>query len=122
MASLSGAPGYTSLCLRLRDESRPAAERAVADVREQLRATTAFTAFDDMPVVNEPGSYPGEPVFVPEPGATEENGGVLLSIVLDATAGTSFLLVLDAATLAERARARVPHHIPFGFHGQFAKV
>jgi carotenoid cleavage dioxygenase-like enzyme len=27
--------------------------------------------------------------------------------------------VLDAATFAERARAEVPHHIPFGFHGQF---
>jgi beta,beta-carotene 9',10'-dioxygenase len=30
--------------------------------------------------------------------------------------------VLDAATLAELARARVPHHIPFGFHGQFSKA
>jgi beta,beta-carotene 9',10'-dioxygenase len=39
--------------------------------------------------------------------------------VLDAERGTSFLLVLDAATLDERARARVPHHIPFSFHGQF---
>ncbi len=70
----------------------------------------------------EPGRYPGEPVFVAAPGATEENEGVLLSVVLDAEAGTSFLLVLDAATLAERARAGVPHHIPFGFHGQFATV
>jgi beta,beta-carotene 9',10'-dioxygenase len=30
--------------------------------------------------------------------------------------------VLDAATLAELARARVPHHVPFGFHGQFART
>ena len=64
--------------------------------------------------------FPGEPVFVAEPGADGENEGVLLSVVLDAAAGISFLLVLDAATLSERARARVPHHIPFGFHGQFA--
>ena len=71
-------------------------------------------------VWSEPGCYPGEPVFVAEPGATEENEGVLLSVVLDASAGTSFLLVLDAATLDERARAEFPHHIPFGFHGQFA--
>jgi carotenoid cleavage dioxygenase-like enzyme len=27
--------------------------------------------------------------------------------------------VLDADTLAERARAEVPHHIPHGFHGQY---
>lgn len=68
---------------------------------------------------SEPGCFPGEPVFISEPGAEAENEGVLLSVVLDATDETSFLIVLDAATLAERARARVPHHIPFGFHGQF---
>ena len=63
VAALSGVPGYTSLAFRLRDDSRPAAERTVATVRDQLRATTAFTAFDDMPVVNEPGSYPGKADF-----------------------------------------------------------
>ena len=45
---------------------------------------------------------------------------MLLSVVLDAEAERSFLLVLDAADLPELARAEVPHHIPFGFHGQFA--
>lgn len=69
---------------------------------------------------SEPDCFPGEPVFVAEPGSDSENRGVVLSVVLDASAASSFLLVLDAATLAERARARVGHHIPFGFHGQFA--
>jgi carotenoid cleavage dioxygenase-like enzyme len=73
-------------------------------------------------VWTESGAYPGEPVFVAAPGAEAENEGVLLSVVLDSAAATSFLLVLDAATLAERARAAVPHHIPFGFHGQYAQV
>ena len=45
---------------------------------------------------------------------------MLLSLVLDGAAGTTFLLVLDARTLAEIGRAQVPHHIPFGFHGQYA--
>jgi carotenoid cleavage dioxygenase-like enzyme len=68
----------------------------------------------------EPGAYPGEPVFVPAPEADRaEDGGVLLSVVLDARAATSYLLVLDAASMEERGRARVPHHIPFGFHGQY---
>ena len=44
---------------------------------------------------------------------------MLLSVVLDAAAGTSFLLALDATDLTEIARARVPHHIPFGFHGSY---
>jgi carotenoid cleavage dioxygenase-like enzyme len=69
----------------------------------------------------EPGSYPGEPVFVAEPGAADENAGVLLSVVLDSQAQSSYLLVLDAADLSELARARVPHHIPFSFHGQFSR-
>jgi beta,beta-carotene 9',10'-dioxygenase len=67
----------------------------------------------------EDGCYPGEPVFAPEPEASGEDSGALLSVVLDSARGTSFLLVLDAADLSELARAEVPHHIPFGFHGQF---
>jgi beta,beta-carotene 9',10'-dioxygenase len=73
----------------------------------------------------QPACYPGEPVFVARPHAASspegEDDGVLLSVVLDAHAGTSFLLVLDAADLSELARAQAPHHIPFGFHGQFAR-
>jgi beta,beta-carotene 9',10'-dioxygenase len=65
------------------------------------------------------GCYPGEPVFVREPGTEAEDAGVVLSVVLDANAGRSFLLVLDAGSFEELARAEAPHHIPFGFHGQF---
>lgn len=71
-------------------------------------------------VWRERGCYPGEPVFVAEPGAEAEDAGVLLSVVLDSRRGTSFLLVLDAADLTELARAEVPHHIPFSFHGRFS--
>jgi carotenoid cleavage dioxygenase-like enzyme len=67
-----------------------------------------------------PGAYPGEPVFVARPGGTDEDDGAVLSVVLDAEAGRSFLLVLDARTFEERARAIAPHHIPFGFHGMFS--
>jgi carotenoid cleavage dioxygenase-like enzyme len=69
---------------------------------------------------SEPDCWPGEPVFVGRPEATEEDDGVLLSVVLDGRTNTSFLLILDAANLAELARAEVPHHIPFSFHGRFA--
>jgi beta,beta-carotene 9',10'-dioxygenase len=67
-----------------------------------------------------PGCHPSEPVFVARPGAEDEDDGVLLSVVLDSERETSFLLVLDAASLDEIASADAPHHIPFGFHGQFA--
>lgn len=65
----------------------------------------------------ERNSYPGEPIFVRRPGARREDDGVLLSVVLDGGRRTSYLLVLDARDMGELARAAVPHHIPFGFHG-----
>jgi beta,beta-carotene 9',10'-dioxygenase len=68
-----------------------------------------------------PGCYPGEPIFVREPGNDAEDGGVILSVVLDTAAGRSFLLVLDAGSFEELARAEAPHHIPFGFHGDYLR-
>jgi carotenoid cleavage dioxygenase-like enzyme len=68
----------------------------------------------------EEGCFPGEPVYVPAPGSDSEDEGVVLSVVLDARAGRSFLLVLDAGSFEELGRAEAPHHIPFGFHGDFA--
>jgi len=68
---------------------------------------------------HEPRCYPGEPVFIPAPDASEEDTGVVASVVLDARARQSFLLLLDAVTFDEVARAPVPHPIPFGFHGQY---
>jgi beta,beta-carotene 9',10'-dioxygenase len=71
-------------------------------------------------VWTEKGCHPGEPVFVPRPDRVrEEDDGVVLSVVLDSNKGNSFLLVLDAKSFEEIARAEVPHHIPFGFHGQY---
>jgi carotenoid cleavage dioxygenase-like enzyme len=67
----------------------------------------------------EEGMYPGEPVFVAAPTASREDDGVILAVVLDGKRGTSFLLALDAGTFEELGRALVPHHIPFGFHGQY---
>ncbi len=63
--------------------------------------------------------YPGEPVFIPSPNAQAEDDGVVLSVILDAQRGISFLLVLDAQKFIEIGRAEVPHHIPFGIHGAY---
>lgn len=60
---------------------------------------------------------PGEPVFVPRPGATEEDDGVVLVVVFDGNASTSYLLCLDAKTMTEVARATVDMPIGLGFHG-----
>ncbi len=63
--------------------------------------------------------YPGEPVFIKSPEAKNEDDGIILSVVLNSKKQNSFLLILDAISFQEIARAEVPHHIPFGFHGQF---
>jgi beta,beta-carotene 9',10'-dioxygenase len=92
------------------------------------------TATGQVTVWREPGCYPGEPVFVPAPPGSAspgsassgsaaaggaEDDGVILSVVLDAAAGRSMLLALDASSFTELARAGLPHAVPFGFHGQF---
>ena len=68
---------------------------------------------------HEPDAYPGEPVFVGTPGRHAEDDGVILSVVLDARAGTSYLLVIDAQQFSERARITIPHPVLFGYHGAY---
>lgn len=68
------------------------------------------------------GYFPGEPVFVADPRSDQEDGGVLLSLVLAAEEGRSFLLVLDAQTMRELARATLPMVVPHGFHGFFERA
>uniref|UniRef100_A0A3Q0RBV4 Beta-carotene oxygenase 2b n=1 Tax=Amphilophus citrinellus TaxID=61819 RepID=A0A3Q0RBV4_AMPCI len=73
-----------------------------------------------MKVWEHPGLYPSEPVFVPSPNATEEDDGVIMSVVITPDKDKStFLLVLDASTFKELGRAVVPVNIPYGFHGTF---
>ena len=63
--------------------------------------------------------FPGEPVFVMAPQARREDEGVILSLVLNTKEKVSYLLMLDAITFTELARAQIPHPIPFGSHGQY---
>ncbi|KAI9279226.1 carotenoid oxygenase [Umbelopsis sp. AD052] len=74
---------------------------------------------EDYWVWKEEHCLPGEPIFIANPEGTEEDDGVLLSVVLDEAKGASFLLVLDAKTMKEIARAETNSVVPFGFHGAF---
>lgn len=65
--------------------------------------------------------YPGEPIFVPNPKADKEDNGVILSLVLDTSKNKSFLLILDAKSFTEIARAELDYYIPFCIHGLFIK-
>ncbi|KAJ8084349.1 hypothetical protein PM082_003118 [Marasmius tenuissimus] len=67
-----------------------------------------------------PGYTPSEPIFVPRPGAQDEDDGVVLSVVLDGEKARSMLIILNAKDMKELARAEMETVYPIGFHGVFA--
>ena len=69
-------------------------------------------------VWHEVGALPGEPVFVPAPGAAAEDEGVLLSVIVQAD-GAAAVVFLDGQSHTEIARARLPYQLSNGFHGRF---
>nr|XP_056716223.1 carotenoid-cleaving dioxygenase, mitochondrial-like [Euleptes europaea] len=78
------------------------------------------TKTKEVKIWKEKGTYPSEPVFVPDPNATGEDSGVILSVVVTPKQNQgTFLLILDAENFTELGRAEVPVQIPYGFHGIF---
>ncbi|XP_031472583.1 carotenoid cleavage dioxygenase 8 homolog B, chloroplastic [Nymphaea colorata] len=65
---------------------------------------------------HEEGGIPSEPFFVARPGATQEDDGVVISMV-SAGDGGGYALLLDGTTFQEIARARFPYGLPYGLHG-----
>ena len=65
------------------------------------------------------GHTAGEAIFIRDPQSNEEDGGVLLTVVLDGIEGKSYLLVLDAKDLTEVAKAHVDGVVGIAFHGLF---
>ena len=66
------------------------------------------------------GCMPGEPVFVPAEGATDEDDGYLMTFVYDSSTDASRFVVLDAKTMDATPIGSVDlPRIPFGFHGSW---
>ncbi|MFI6596850.1 carotenoid oxygenase family protein [Nonomuraea sp. NPDC050536] len=65
------------------------------------------------------GRMPGEAVFVPAEGGTNEDDGYLLTIVSDLQADASQLLVVDAGDLSTVATVELPRRVPAGIHGHW---
>jgi carotenoid cleavage dioxygenase len=65
------------------------------------------------------GRYGGEGVFVPRPGATEEDDGWLMTFVHDETENISELVIVSTQAISDIPVARIlmPQRIPYGFHG-----
>ncbi|KAF5963532.1 beta-carotene 15,15'-monooxygenase [Fusarium bulbicola] len=64
-------------------------------------------------------SAPCEPIFIQRPGATEEDDGIVLTIVINREATHSVLVAIDGKTFKEVARADMPQVYALGPHGTF---
>jgi carotenoid cleavage dioxygenase len=65
------------------------------------------------------GEITGEPIFAPDPGASGENDGWIVSMVSDEKGAHTDLVILDAHDFSETARIHMPRRVPFGFHGNW---
>lgn len=65
------------------------------------------------------GMVSGEFVFQPSSPEAAEDDGVLMGYVYDRATDRSELAILDAATLEDVARIKLPHRVPAGFHGNW---
>ena len=67
------------------------------------------------------GNGVGEPLFVARHAAAEEDDGYVLVLAYDRERNASDFLVLDARHLAGEpiATVRLPHRVPYGFHGNW---
>jgi all-trans-8'-apo-beta-carotenal 15,15'-oxygenase len=65
-----------------------------------------------------PNGFVNEPVFVPKPGGSEEEGW-LLAMVFDGVRDRSSIAIIDAKTMSPVTRLWLKHHVPYGLHGTF---
>jgi carotenoid cleavage dioxygenase-like enzyme len=67
------------------------------------------------------GNGVGEPLFVPRHPAADEDDGYVLVLNYDRSRNASAFFVLDARNVAgdPLAEIRIPHRVPYGFHGNW---
>lgn len=70
-----------------------------------------------------PRGFAGEPTFVPRPQGTAEDDGWVLGLIYNAERRCSDLVILDAQRIEQGPIAilKLPHHIPYGLHGNFTQ-
>ncbi|KAL3697020.1 hypothetical protein R1sor_011096 [Riccia sorocarpa] len=86
------------------------------DITEKNKQVEVFRDAGDDSVLS-------EPVFVPRPGATQEDDGWIVSYVHNISTDMSDMIIIDAQTFEKQplARLRLPQKVPFGFHGAYIK-
>ena len=64
---------------------------------------------------------PGEPIFVPKPGAAAEDEGWIMAVWWDPLRNASEMVIHEAQDFdgEPAARIQLDHHVPLGFHGNW---
>ncbi len=65
----------------------------------------------------EQNCFASKPIFIARPEATNEDDGILATVVYDAHKTISSLVFIDATTMKKVTSIALPHHIPFGVNG-----
>jgi all-trans-8'-apo-beta-carotenal 15,15'-oxygenase len=66
-----------------------------------------------------PRGFVSEPLMVPDPTASAEDGGWVLCLVWNGARCASDLVILNAADMGEQAVLELPLAIPHGLHGSW---
>ena len=68
-----------------------------------------------------PTCFTSEPIFVPRSPQSPEGEGFLLAVVYRHEENRSDLLILDAENVEDKplATLKLPHRVPYGFHGNW---
>ena len=108
LAGLSSRYGYTL---------GQNADDAAGEIFKYDYANGAARSIHTLPV----GHSPGEPVFVPAEGGTNEDDGYLMTYVYAAETDSSYLVIIDASDMSKPPLAEVhlPRRVPAGFHGSW---
>ena len=65
------------------------------------------------------GLFPTEPIFVPRPGATEEEDGVVVMSGIDGGQEKGYVIIYNATTMDQLFLATGPRKTLFGVHSKF---
>lgn len=68
-----------------------------------------------------PSYFPMEASFVPRPGATEEDDGVLLFAGTDGVSGESSFVVVNATSMQTLVEQPIPVRVTFATHGEWSE-
>ena len=68
-----------------------------------------------------PNGYVSEPIFVPQPNASSECEGWIMTVVYDGSRHRSDVVILDGRDLTKGpiAQLHLKQHIPYGLHGSW---